>query len=73
LGAGKGSTAKPKEVMMIEKTWMQPYLAYMINKTLPEDTVEAIGFCRVTRKAVQEKYNRSFAMMCHSSRRTGDT
>jgi hypothetical protein len=44
LGAGKpdtGSTAEPEEVMMIEETWMQPYLAYMINKTLPEDTVEA--------------------------------
>jgi hypothetical protein len=27
--------------MMIEETWMQPYLAYMINKTLPEDTVKA--------------------------------
>jgi hypothetical protein len=27
--------------MMIEETWMQPYLAYMINKTLPEDTIEA--------------------------------
>jgi hypothetical protein len=27
--------------MMIEETWMQPYLAYMINKTLPKDTVEA--------------------------------
>jgi hypothetical protein len=27
--------------MMIEETWMQPYLAYMVNKTLPEDTVEA--------------------------------
>jgi hypothetical protein len=43
-GAGKpsqGSTAKPEEVMMIEENWMQPYLAYMINKTLPEDTVEA--------------------------------
>jgi hypothetical protein len=26
--------------MMIEETWMQPYLAYMINKALPEDTVE---------------------------------
>jgi hypothetical protein len=26
---------------MIEETWMQPYLAYMINKALPEDTVEA--------------------------------
>jgi ribonuclease HI len=40
-GAGKASTAEPKEVMMIEETWMQPYLAYMINKALPEDTVEA--------------------------------
>jgi hypothetical protein len=41
LGAGKISIAEPEEVMMIEETWMQPYLAYMINKTLPEDTVEA--------------------------------
>jgi hypothetical protein len=41
LGAGKTSIAKPEEVMIIEETWMQPYLAYMINKTLPEDTVEA--------------------------------
>jgi hypothetical protein len=43
-GAGKpgiGSTTEPEEVMMIEETWMQPYLAYMINKALPEDTVEA--------------------------------
>jgi ribonuclease HI len=44
LGAGKPgtrSTVEPEEVMMIEETWMQPYLAYMINKTLPKDTVEA--------------------------------
>jgi hypothetical protein len=43
-GAGKlgtGSTTEPEEVMMIEEMWMQPYLAYMINKALPEDTVEA--------------------------------
>jgi hypothetical protein len=43
-GAGKpgtGSIAEPEEVMMIEETWMQPYLAYMMNKILPEDTVEA--------------------------------
>jgi ribonuclease HI len=43
-GAGKlgqWSTTKPEEVMMIEETWMQPYLAYMVNKTLPEDTIEA--------------------------------
>jgi hypothetical protein len=30
-----------EEVMMVEVTWMQPYLAYMMNKTLPEDAVEA--------------------------------
>jgi hypothetical protein len=40
-GASNRGTAEPEEVMMIEETWMQPYLAYMINKTLPEDTVEA--------------------------------
>jgi ribonuclease HI len=40
-GARKASVAETEEVMMIEETWMQPYLAYMINKTLPEDTVEA--------------------------------
>jgi hypothetical protein len=40
-GAGKASTIEPEEVMMIEETWMQPYLGYMINKTLPEDTIEA--------------------------------
>jgi hypothetical protein len=43
-GAGKpgaGGTAEPEEVMMVEETWMQPYLAYVINKVLPEDIVEA--------------------------------
>jgi hypothetical protein len=35
------STAKLEEVMMVEVTWMQPYLAYMVNKTLPKDVVEA--------------------------------
>jgi hypothetical protein len=39
--SGTGSTAEPEEVMVIKETWMQPYLAYMINKTLPKDTVEA--------------------------------
>jgi ribonuclease HI len=39
--SGTESTAQPEEVMMIEETWMQSYLAYMMNKTLPEDTVEA--------------------------------
>jgi ribonuclease HI len=40
-GTEKASIAEIEEVMMIEETWMQPYLAYMINKMLPEDTVEA--------------------------------
>jgi hypothetical protein len=39
--SGTRSTAKSEEVMMIKETWMQPYLAYMINKMLLEDTVEA--------------------------------
>jgi ribonuclease HI len=38
---GTGSTAEPEEFMMVEETWIQPYLAYMINRTLPKDTVEA--------------------------------
>jgi hypothetical protein len=38
---GVESTSEPEEVMMVEVTWMQPYLAYMFNKTLPEDVVEA--------------------------------
>jgi hypothetical protein len=38
---GTKSTTELEEVMMIEETWMQPYLAYMMNKTLPKDTVEA--------------------------------
>jgi hypothetical protein len=40
-GAGKTSIAESEEVIMIEETWIQPYLAHMINKTLPEDIVEA--------------------------------
>jgi hypothetical protein len=40
-GAGSSGIAEPEEVMMIKETWMQPYLAYMINKTLPEYTVQA--------------------------------
>jgi hypothetical protein len=45
-GSGAGEKVKEsieelEEVMMIEETWMQPYLAYIINKKLPEDAVEA--------------------------------
>jgi hypothetical protein len=39
--AGSGVAPEPEEVMMIEETWMQPYLAYMMNKQLPKDAVEA--------------------------------
>jgi ribonuclease HI len=30
--ADSGATPKPEEVMMIEESWMQPYLTYMISK-----------------------------------------
>jgi ribonuclease HI len=45
-GSGPSKTetkniAEPEEAMMIEETWMQSYLAYMMKKTLPEDIVEA--------------------------------
>jgi hypothetical protein len=43
-GASKAvteSTAEPEEVKMVEVTWMQLYLAYMVNKTLPKDVVKA--------------------------------
>jgi hypothetical protein len=39
--SGIESMTEPEEVMMIEETLMQPYLAHMINKTLPEDAIEA--------------------------------
>jgi hypothetical protein len=35
------SALEPEDVMTVEVTWMQPYLAYMINKQLPEDVVTA--------------------------------
>jgi hypothetical protein len=39
--SGTESTTKPEDVMMIEETWMQPYLAYMMNKIQPEDAIKA--------------------------------
>jgi ribonuclease HI len=51
-GADNRGTAEPKEVMMIEETWMQPYLAYMVNKTLPEDTVQAKRIIRQSKAFV---------------------
>jgi ribonuclease HI len=43
-----GRAPEPEEVIMIEEAWMQPYLAYLINKKLPEDAVEAK---RITRRS----------------------
>jgi hypothetical protein len=38
--AVEGDSPKLEGVMMVEVTWMQPYLAYMLRRTLPEDVVE---------------------------------
>jgi ribonuclease HI len=46
--AGSRAAPEPKEVMMIEETWMQSYLAYITNKQLPEDAMEAK---RITRRS----------------------
>jgi hypothetical protein len=59
-GAGAksdGRAPEPEEVMMIEEAWMQPYLAYLINKKLPEDAVEAKRISRRSKAFVvlQEK------------------
>jgi ribonuclease HI len=51
-GASNSGTAEPEEVMMIEETWMQPYLAYMENKTLSEDTVQAKWIIRQSKAFV---------------------
>jgi hypothetical protein len=52
LGADNRGTDEPEEVMMIEETWMQPYLAYMVNKTLPEDIVQAKRIIRQSKAFV---------------------
>jgi hypothetical protein len=46
--SGTESMVEPEEVMMIEETWMQPYLAYMMNKTLPQDVIES---CRIIQRS----------------------
>jgi hypothetical protein len=51
--SGTESIAKQEEVMMIEETWMQPYLAYMMNKTLPEDAIEARRIIRRSKAFVR--------------------
>jgi hypothetical protein len=55
LGADKEAiegTTKLEEVMMVEVTWMQSYLAYMVNKTLPKDVVEARRIVRQSKAFV---------------------
>jgi hypothetical protein len=49
-----------EEVMMVEVKWMQPYLAYMLNKTLPEDVVEVRQIVRWSKGFVvyRESYTR---------------
>jgi hypothetical protein len=69
LGASKTeaeSTAELEEVMIVEVTWMQPYLTYMVNKTLPEDVVEAQRIVRRSKAFVvlQGKlYKKSITMV----------
>jgi hypothetical protein len=41
--------------MMIEVMWMQPYLAYMLHKKLPEDVVEARSIVRRSKAFVVVK------------------
>jgi ribonuclease HI len=46
LIAASDGDEEPEEIMMIEIPWMQPYLAYFVNKELPEDPVEAQRIAR---------------------------
>jgi hypothetical protein len=39
--AAEEDSLEQEEVTMVEVTWMQPYLAYMLHKTLLGDGVEA--------------------------------
>jgi ribonuclease HI len=68
-GANNHGTVELEEFMMIEETWMQPYLAYRAC-CKEKDNTTIQGFHRVARKIIQEKYNRRFATVRYSSRRT---
>jgi hypothetical protein len=46
---------EPEEVMMVKVTWMQPYLAYMLHKTLPKDVVKARKIVRRSKAFVVVK------------------
>jgi hypothetical protein len=53
---------EPVEVMMVEITWMQPYLAYMMHQKLPEGAVEARRIVRRSKAFVvvkEELYKKS--------------
>jgi hypothetical protein len=41
--------------MMVEVTWMQPYLAYMLHKTLPKVVLEARRIVRRSKAFVVVK------------------
>jgi hypothetical protein len=63
-GAQPNDAAEIKEVMMLEVTWMQPYLAYLINKKLPDDAVEVQRITRCSKAFVvvnNELYKKSIS------------
>jgi hypothetical protein len=52
---------------MNEVTWMQPYLAYMLHKTQPEDVIEAWRIVRRSKAFVVVKgelYKKSTSRFC---------
>jgi hypothetical protein len=60
----EGEDMEPAKVMMIEVTWMQPYLAYMLHKKLPEYVVEARRIVRRSKAFVivkGEMYKKSIS------------
>jgi hypothetical protein len=64
----EGDNTEPEEVMMVEVTWMQPYLAYMLHKTLPKDVVEAQRIVQRSKAFMVVKgelYNKSISGVCN--------
>ena len=55
---------EPEEVLMIQVPWMQTYLAYIVNKEIPEDPVEARRVIRRSKAFIVVKgelYKRSIS------------
>jgi hypothetical protein len=53
---------EPEDVLMIEVSWMQPYLAFLTNNELPENAVKArriARWCKAFRVFKGELYKRS--------------